>query len=202
MSDEIEGDVVYHPDDSGEYADEPEDKAPVKEQYLMPMPREGADLYKRGFDRDAEAARLKAIGYTLPEICERLRLGPDTSRAAAAIRRALARSVRFAYDEMRIMEMQSLEELEATTWRTLRNRHVLVSNGRVVHDETGEPLEDDRFVLEMVDRILKIKERRARMLGLDAPTRAEVITIDSIDAEIARLEAQVHASKVRPAINE
>lgn len=44
-----------------------------------------------------------------------------------------------------------------------------------------------------VDRVLKIMERRARILGLDAPTRhrVEVITEDAVDAEIRRLQGEL-----------
>lgn len=40
-----------------------------------------------------------------------------------------------------------------------------------------------------VDRILAIMNHRARLLGLYAPERHEVITIDTIEAEIEKLEA-------------
>jgi hypothetical protein len=50
-------------------------------------------------------------------------------------------------------------------------------------------------VLQAIDRLLKIQERRARLLGLDAPTqhRVNVLSEDAIDAEIARLEAELRA---------
>jgi hypothetical protein len=35
-------------------------------------------------------------------------------------------------------------------------------------------LEDDAPVLAAVDRLLRIQERRAKLLGLDAPVRADV----------------------------
>jgi hypothetical protein len=73
--------------------------------------------------------------------------------------------------------------------------HVLVDRGQIVRGDNGQPMSDDRFVLETVDRILKIKERRARILGLDAPTRSEVLNIDSIDAEISRLETELAETK-------
>lgn len=164
------------------------------EAYLLPMPKPGATFTKRSRDRDAEAARLKALGWSLDDIAVQLNMD-DAEMAAKAIRRALAAVVRFAGDEMRLMEAQSLEELEAQAWRTLRSQKVMVSNGRVVYDETGEPVVDDRYVLETLDRILKIKERRAKLLGLDAPTRAEVITIDSIESEIAKLERELEAGR-------
>jgi hypothetical protein len=140
-----------------------------------------------------EAARLKALGWSLPEIADHLGLGGDPRRAGAAIRRALANTVRVARDEQRLLELQSLDELERACWIELRARHILVSNGRIVRDEMDVALEDDRFVLETIDRILKIKEHRGKLLGLNAPTRSEVLTIDSVDAEITKLEQELRS---------
>ena len=163
--------------------------------FIIPLPN-ARSVTRKGRNRDAEAARLKALGWTLEEICDHLNLGDDTTRAAAAIKRALASVVRFATDEHREMELQSYDELEAECWRLLRVNHLLVDRGQIVRQDTGEPVTDDRFVLETVDRILKIKERRARLLGIDAPTRSEVLNIDSIDAEIAKLEAEIESTRI------
>lgn len=162
------------------------------EKMLMPLPIGPVDRYGR--NRDAEAARLKAMGWTLRRIAAHLGLGDDERRAAAAIKRAMARAVRFANDETRALELQSYDELEAQCWRVLQNEHVVFQNGKVVLYD-GSPIDDDRFVLETIDRILKIKERRARLLGLDAPTKAEITTIDSVEAEIAKLERELAESR-------
>ncbi|MFC6575537.1 hypothetical protein ACFQBS_02020 [Planomonospora parontospora] len=37
---------------------------------------------------------------------------------------------------------------------------------------------DHGAVLAAMDRVLKIMDRRARLLGLDAPARHEVLTLD------------------------
>jgi len=170
------------------------------DQYLLALPtKTGKTLQHRGRDRDREAARLKALGWSFEEIAQRLDLTsrhtgqPDPYRAAAAIKRAMAEAIRFAGDEMRLMELKSLDELEALAWRTLRNRHPLVQQGRIVRNELDEALDDDRYILELIDRILRIKERRAKLLGLDAPVRSEVITMDSVEAEISRLEAELRS---------
>lgn len=160
----------------------------------LPLPRTRS-VTRAGRDRDAEAARLKAMGWTLEEICVHLELGTDVRRAAAAIKRALGTMFRFATDEHRAMELQSYDELEATLWAELRKRHLLVDRGAVVLDLAGAAMSDDRFTLETVDRIMKIKERRARLLGLDAPHRLETITVDTIDSEIARLEAELKVTR-------
>lgn len=161
----------------------------MSEDVLLPLPPRGP--YKRGPGRDAQAVRLKALGWSLEEIATHLGLNDDPARAAAAIRRGLANTVRVARDEQRLLELSSLDELERACWVELRAHHVLVSNGRIVRDDDDEPLEDDRFVLEVIDRILKIKEQRAKLIGLNAPARAEILTIDSVDAEIRRLEDEL-----------
>lgn len=168
------------------------------EEFLMPPSNNGVhkSIVHKGRNRDNEAMRLRALGWSLEDICERLNLGDDVTRAAAAIKRAMLVTARFAAEEHRIIELAGLDELEATIWRELKSHHVLVQHGRVIRDDdTGEPLEDSRFVLEAADRILKIKERRAQMLGTDAPKRTEIFSVDSIDAEIKRLEAEVQQSR-------
>lgn len=175
------------------------------DEYLLAVPGPKWNIRQKGKMRDNECARLKALGWTLEDIARHLGLdkpNPENAkvRVAAAIKRALGEMARFAGDEMRLMELHSLDELEWTAWKTLQERHVVVSQGRVVLDaETGEPVNDDRFILEVCDRILKIKERRAKLMGLDAPVRREVITMDSIDEEIAKLEREVADSRAKEA---
>lgn len=165
----------------------------MPEEILVPLPPRGP--YKRGPQRDAQAVRLKALGWSLEEIADYLGLNGDPARAGAAIRRGLANTVRVARDEQRLLELSSLDELERACWMEMRARHVMISNGRVVRDDDGEPYEDDRFVLETIDRILKIKDQRAKLLGLNAPARAEVLTIDSVESEIMRLEEELRRNR-------
>lgn len=171
------------------------------DEYLLAVPDPSKGFKSRGRWRDAEAARLKARGMTLEQIAAELELdkpNPENgpSRVAAAIKRAMGEMARFANDEMRMMELRSLDELEWLAWQTLKTSHVVVSQGRVVLDEdTGVPVTDDRYTLETIDRILKIKERRSKLMGLDAPIRREVITMDSIENEIKKLETELAASQ-------
>lgn len=171
------------------------------DEYLLAVPDDSKGFKSRGRWRDAEAARLKAKGMTLEQVAAELGLdkpnpenGPQ--RAAAAIKRAMGEMARFANDEMRMMELRSLDELEWLAWQTMKTSHVVVSQGRVVFNEdTGVPVTDDRYTLETIDRILKIKERRAKLMGLDAPIRREVITMDSIENEIKKLEDELKSSQ-------
>ena len=148
--------------------------------------------------RDREASRLAAIGHSPEEIAEILELldsatgEPDPRRAVKAIQRGLTAVYRFTSDETRFQELQSLDEMERHLWGSLRKEHVLVQQGRVIIQD-GAPVQDERFVLEALDRILKIKERRSKYLGLDAQVRVSV-EADQIGGEIAQLIAAINAT--------
>jgi hypothetical protein len=49
-------------------------------------------------------------------------------------------------------------------------------------------LSGDKGALFAIDRVLAIQERAAKLRGLDAPIKHEVITLDYIQSEIRRLE--------------
>src|SRR5690606_5993712 len=130
------------------------------------------------------------LGYKTPAAaCQ------DFSRALEASIAEQHRSVELYREE----ELQRLDLLMTEAWAVLKRAHVTVSHGRVIYDEsTGQPLPDDGPVLQAIDRILKIQERRAKLLGLDAPTKIEAITMDALDAEIARLSAELEAEASNP----
>ena len=73
--------------------------------------------------------------------------------------------------------------------------YVVAPGGRIVEDpETGRPLIDDGPRLQAIDRLIKILNRVAKLRGLDAPQKLEVMTIDAIEAAIADLNAQIAAT--------
>ena len=72
----------------------------------------------------------------------------------------------------------------------LETHHLVISDGRVVTLD-GEPIPDDEPVLKAVDRLVKINQEIAKIYGAYAPVKSEVITMDAIDAEIRKLEAEV-----------
>ena len=144
----------------------------------------------------AEAARLKAVGWPLEDIAQHFGWfdpdgTPDTNRVATAIRTHLSSIYRFTSDEARIVELESLDQLEYRLWKLLDDEHVVISQGRIVRDEHGDPVPDSRFALETLDRILKIKDHRAKMMGLYAPKQIQVVTLDLIESEISKLEQQL-----------
>jgi hypothetical protein len=142
---------------------------------------------------DAEAAQLKADGHTYRQIAQIQGCSP--SGAHARVERAIKAVPVDAVESLRAVELERLDEMYRVALSQLRTDAVRVDHGRIVRDDDGNPLIDHGAKLIALDRLLKIQDRRAKLLGLDAPSRSriEVITEDAVDAEIRRLEAEVAA---------
>lgn len=126
------------------------------------------------------------LGYSSPKVASR-----DFNRA---LETNIAEQ-RTSMEVYRETELMKLDDLTTKAMKVLLARHFITTQaGKLVeHPETGLPLLDDGPVLAAIDRLLKIGDRRAKLLGLDAPQRLEVLTIDAIDAQIRGLTEQLAA---------
>lgn len=120
-------------------------------------------------EQEAKVIELRRSGATWSVIAERVGYaGP--SGAYKAYQRAAERMIRPNLEELRDTELDRLDRLQLGLW--------------------GKAIQGD---VRAVDSVLRIIDRRARLLGLDAPSqvnlKAEVNTYDanSIDSEVARL---------------
>jgi predicted DNA-binding protein (UPF0251 family) len=118
---------------------------------------------------DTDALKLRSLGYTYQRIADHM--GCSKQTAHARVQRALAAIPAEAVDEFRRLEMERLD---------------LVLN--VAMDKA---MSADKGALFAVDRVIAIMDRRAKLMGLDAPQKHEVLTLDTVTAEIQRLEAQL-----------
>lgn len=127
-------------------------------------------------NREQEVVKLRRGGLTWDLIGERVGLSP--SGAHKAYQNALRRAVQEDVDAIRQVEGERLDTAQAAIWRNV--------------------LEGDN---QAVNTLIRIMERRAKLLGLDQPIRIqqEVITYDgdSIRSELERIIA--HANS-RPAL--
>ena len=144
----------------------------------------------KGAERDREACRLRARRCTYQQISDQLGYGGHQN-AQRAVRRALAAVPRDAAEELIQLELDQLDMMTAAVLEVLEANHYVVSQGRLIHlHEDAPPLTDDAPVLTAVDRLLKIQERRAKLLGLDQPTKATIThaaaDVDAAVAELAR----------------
>jgi hypothetical protein len=131
--------------------------------------------------RDAEAAELRAQGLSSREIAEQLGFA-DKGEAHHAVQRALLAIVKEPAEKLRTLELARLDAMYEAAMGVLERRHVTVSNGKIIY-LGDEPLEDDAPVLAAIDRLLKVQERRARLLGLDAPKQLDVALEQRIDLD-------------------
>lgn len=149
-------------------------------------------------ERAAEAAKLRTTGLSWDDIAKALGFadGSGAYRAAQQAMRAIAEPAQ----ELRAIELARLDFALRMAWQAMTAEHITVQQGRVVTDPvTGLPLRDWGPVLAAIDRVVKLGERRAKLLGLDAPTKIEAITVDQIEAAINQLADELGMND-RPAI--
>lgn len=116
-------------------------------------------------EKAQEALRLRRMGVPYPDIARRAGYADRRGAQRAVYRELEAQGADDAH-EVRKMEVERLDFLLMAMW--------------------NKAMRGDGW---SVDRVLRIMERRSRLLGLDEPLKQqmEVITESVLDAEIARL---------------
>lgn len=147
-------------------------------------------LTPTGAERRAQVVQMRGARLSWAEIGRRLNISGQ--RAGRIYSEALAAIPTQSIDEHRAEALEELDYLARKALEVLERQHVTVSNGHVVSLD-GVPLEDSAPVLAAIDRLLRIQERKAKLLGLDAPSKHEVMTLNALDAEIASLTAKMAA---------
>jgi hypothetical protein len=122
-------------------------------------------------EKRQQAIRLRRAGVQYDEIAARVGFKDRRSAQRAVVKELES----FPPEDVAIVRAMEVERLDA----------LLFSQWRRAMDGDGWA----------VDRVLRVMERRSRLLGLDAPMRQqlEVITDSVLDEEIARLTAQLAA---------
>lgn len=124
-------------------------------------------------ENQRQALTLRTEGRSFEYIAAKLGYkGP--SGAYQAVMRGLKRTLQEPADELRQLETERLDVMQAALWPSV---------------QSGDP--------QAVDKALKVMERRAKLLGLDAPTKiaptdpsgANAYEPLSLDERLARLGA-------------
>ena len=145
--------------------------------------------YTREIDtikKDHQAAELRVLGLTYQQIGDRL--GYSRQAAYQAVERAIADIPRMATEELRTIELEKLDDLERKLRMILQRKHYKVSaSGKVVYDSTGEPVTDSGPEIQAIMGILKVIDKRAKLLGLDAPVKTQTeVTVYDGTGEVER----------------
>jgi hypothetical protein len=128
-------------------------------------------------ERESKVIALRSAGATWAEIAKSMGYAGPSS-AYYTYQKAAERLIRPDLEEYRDMELERLDRLQRAVWR----------------DAIGGNT-------KAVDSVLRIIDRRSRLLGLDQPTKiqAEVITYDAggINTELANILELIHSSTSR-----
>ena len=157
------------------------------------------------YNRQAEAADAKRMfelrtgvedgtKWTISRIADEMEC--STFRVQKLLNKYTPKLLEKDANAHRDIEVGKLDLLEERLWQMLDEDYITVSNGQVVYMDTGDPVPDIDPVMKIVDRILKVAERRAKLLGLDKPVRIEatVQTVDKMDMELAQMLREGRAS--------
>lgn len=108
----------------------------------------------RGRERELKALEMRKAGATFEQIGNALGITPQGAHRAVkrALRRIIEKSDEAA-EEIRRLELERLDAMLLALWPQAK-----------------------RGNLGAVDRILRIMERRAKLLGLDAPKAVDITT--------------------------
>lgn len=117
--------------------------------------------------REAEVLKLRRDGLTFDAIAKRLQYA-SAAGAYNAFKRAMDRTIQHPADELRRLEIERLD-------------YMLDCLGPAIAAGRGYAIE----------KALMIQDRRARLLGLDAPTKHQVTVSDTLTSEIEALAAEL-----------
>jgi hypothetical protein len=158
-------------------------------------------------DRELRALDMKRRGATYEAIGKDL--GVSGQRAHQLVKKALDRHETPMVEELRAMEVERLDVMLVKAWEMYFAKHPYVSAGQVVYLVTGPDGGSENVVvvndagvnIAAGQLLLRIAERRAKLLGLDTPVpmKIQVLTEDVIDAELRRLAEQLGTEAVREA---
>jgi hypothetical protein len=107
----------------------------------------------RRLELQAQALELRRAGNGYEDIAEKLGIGKSSAHRMVEAAMAGARAqIEASVDELRADELSRLDGMLAKLW----------------------PKVTDDPDVAVIDRIIKIGERRAKLLGLDAPVRTSI----------------------------
>jgi len=126
--------------------------------------------------RESEIVELRTEGFVWREIAQRVNM--STAGVAKAYDRALTRIIAPSLERHRTTELDRLDILQRVYWQPAINGN-----------------------LRAADFVLRVIEKRAKLLGLDAPIKiqTEVVTYDGtdLDAEVERFARLIEAGTLR-----
>lgn len=151
--------------------------------------------------RRARIVELRDAGLTFREIAAEVGLAVPTvwqhyQKAMRDIPASAVAAHRELITQRRDEQLRRIDMEREAVMEVLAARHVTVSNGQIIRED-GQPILDDGPVLTAVDRLVRLDDQEAKLLGLYAPTKSRIEVLDDdvarqlveqLEAELAELQ--------------
>ena len=138
------------------------------------IPARKAGVSEKKAERVVQALKLRQRGYTYDDIGKALGIAKSIAHGYVKdAMRQLAEDQTEETQQLRALEVARLDEMSVQAYKVLFAKHYTINSGSVVYHNGAEVL-DDAPVLRAIDRLLKISERRAKLLNLDLQKEAGV----------------------------
>lgn len=128
---------------------------------------------------------LRKTGLSIEAIAEEM--GFSAMYVRKLYKQALNDIICDDVNEVRRLELAKLDDIQEVALQVMRAFHPLVNSGTVVRDavedENGNPVLDENSnpvttrladtgpVLAAIDRLIRVSERRSKLIGADAPVK-------------------------------
>lgn len=155
------------------------------------QPRDGGGKFRRtleGAERDAEACKLYVAGLSYSKIDKELGYG-GKANARRGVQRVLMETAKQPADEVRALLRARNEEIYMMARAIAHKDHYAHSHGQLIYKD-GEPMVDDGPKLNAMDRMQRALGELAKLAGAHAAVKFENLSIEAVQAEIARLETE------------
>lgn len=147
-----------------------------------------------GAQRDALAARMHADGDSYNEIAAEL--GIHKSQAIRAVQRAVRAVVKGPAEEVLKLHTGRLEYAYTKAIEIAEADHVMVSHGKIICDENGNPLRDHAPILAALREARATLESFRRMMGLDQPVKVDA-TVHEVTQQDVELQEMLREAKAK-----
>lgn len=149
--------------------------------------------------RDRMILDLRSQGLPLVDIAKVT--GISVGRVSQIVTEMIASLPKADVETYRKKELFQLDVMEERMLEIIKRRDVKVSaSGKIVFGEDGA-LPDDAQSMAAAQNLLKIQDRRAKLLGLDAPTRIDT-TVNDVTAFSPEMTEKLEAARAKAAAQE
>jgi hypothetical protein len=167
-------------------------------------------------ERQQKIVTLKRDGLSFQQIADQLGISKAAAiRGFQAVKRRVDTAADDDYIEYKSEQLARIATMREVVADIVAARHVTISNGHVVREiigrddegepEYGDPYEDHSPVLAAIDRLVKLDDQEAKLLGL-YPKQAVSISRETseVDAAVIGLiqRAQDRADTLRARIDD